>query len=1438
MLRYKDKNGVESPLVKYENLYVEEVLDYGDKTLGFSIPKNLAGKIELEDFIRTKTDEFVIKQMNTNDNGEYDIVAKINIDELEGASFQNFETVEQTALDAANLALAGTGWTCECTVKKKRTVRMTNSSVWDILKKIADTFILEMVIDSLNKKIIFKEKIGEDKGVYFTDELNLVSLTIQSNSSDFYTRILPLGKDGLTIESVNGGSKLLENHTYSSKNKTFIWKDERYTVPESLKEDATAKLEELATPYTSYSCKIVDLANAKKIKAYEYKIGDVITIINKETHTRIKQRIVKLKSYPENPGENTCEISNLKLTFSAYIQKYNSTCNTVDNITNDNGTVDGDAIDNIDASKVLNLDEIISKNARFVTLTTQLANVTGQLNANTAKIGTLENTKLSSAEADIKYATIEKLDGVEGKFEDFYAKDFESAVSKIEDLTVRVEKVNTIMFGSASGGSLTTEFSNSIVSLIGDAQIKSAMIKDVSADKITSGKIYTNLVEILSESGNLDILDNTIQIKDDKKVTRVQIGKDATNDYNIYVWDKSGNLMFDALGLTENGVKREIIRNDMIKEDANIAASKLNIESLFNVINEDGSHTLKSSKIYVDANKQTLDVAFKNMTTNVTEIQKSVTTQGTQLTAVQEQISSKVWRQDITTAVNDLQIGGRNLFQGTKKFVFQNVIALDGVGGVIIAEQYKGLTVRLKTTAWNFYRPTINLEAGSYVFSAYAKGNTIYKVQMLVVDTVKQINIQSSLFSITGDWEKYYINFTIKEKTNVRFYFESTGAGDIYECGWKLEEGNKATDWTPAPEDTDSAISSVDTKVTMVSNQYTSLNQSLTSLTATVNSNTTAISKKADGSTVTALQSNMTALTADLSGFKTTVSQTYTSKTELNNLQIGGRNLIYNSAFAQGLANWVAKTGTLHIIEDTNFSHALSFNLTGAPYVIYAGVKNVWKKDQIYTVSFYAKCSSAGATIVASRSLIPTDSSEKLTLTTTWQKYIATFKSTDTVTGGSLSFQINNTKATYYIANIKLELGDKATDWTPAPEDTDEKFTEYSTTTQMNSAINQSAGSILASVSSTYATKASLELKVDKDKLISEINASADIITLKSNRFVLDSTNAKIAADGTVNFTGGTIGGWNIDKSALYSDYGKYRSYIQKSTSNDTWVFSTQVNINNGYYGTWHVNADGMMYVGSVSLAGSYNANDNKNLGITFYDTDFLYQGKPNALAYLKSDYFGSYGVIDFRVDNGDVFKLTYSIDEADPEEYADVLTVGHNSNPYLMFNNLIYADYSSNQIRISNSDFINLANCELSLYGTGKVAFNWHVNGTIYGNVSSDSDKNIKKDIQALDIEDSAHFIYSLIPSEFRFKNGTSNRLHHGLIAQEVKESMGEKDWGVFIDKQIEDNNYIDAIYCDKDKTTTELLTARYGLRYDELIADLIATVQSLNNRLKALEQ
>lgn len=907
----------------------------------------------------------------------------------------------------------------------------------------------------------------------------------------------------------------------------------------------------------------------------------------------------------------------------------------------------------------------------------------------------LKVNNLTVDKANLLYASIERMEVVEGQIRNL----------NVDDLKAQVANINTLMFGSASGGSLTTEFSNSIVANIGDAQIKSAMIESIAADKITSGKIYTNLVEILSESGNLDIADNTIQIKDDNKVTRVQIGKDATNDYNIYVWDKSGNLMFDALGLTENGVKREIIRNDMIKENANIAASKLDIESLFNVINEDGSHTLKSSKIYVDANKQTLDIAFKNMTTNVTNLQNAVTTQGTQLTAVQGQISSKVWQQDITTAVNNLQIGGRNLLLNTADLT--KWTAESSVSTNKDSDGYFKILTTQKTSWFSIYQTVTAVSARqTYMLSGYSKKGT--KVGYVVVRYYKsgtaaillQKSIPEGYFTI-----KFTVPAGADSKITVYLGLQPTAYGDYtYFKLPKLELGDKATDWTPAPEDTDSSISAVDTKVTTISNQYTSLNQSLTSLTATVNSNTTKISEKADGSTVTALQVNMTALTADLSGFKTTVSSTYATKTALNSV--------------------------------------------------------------------------------------------------------------------------------------------------------DDKFANYSTTTQVNSAITQSANSVLTTVSSNYATKASLELKVDKNKLISEINASADVITLKSNRFVLDSTNAKIAADGTVNFVQGTIAGWNISSAKLSGSAGLYGIAINKPSSTSTKV----ININHvdttaaaTYVDDFYVRADGYTYIPDGYLSTKNHSVGGKGIEIHEANIDFYdWTKKDNFIGTILAGVIGkdssdARGAIAILCDDGDRVQIgrrrgvsasSYDSaitingnDELGIEFYGNVKGYGQKGACFYV-NNAGLTNFA-----ITNQENTIYGNCELSVYGTQRLKYELYVEGNIHGNVISTSDKNVKKDIKALNIEDSAHFIYSLIPSEFRFKNGTSNRLHHGLIAQEVKKSMEDNDWGLFIDKKVDNENYIETEVNSETGEQTRLLTARYGLRYDELIADLIATVQSLNNRLKAVE-
>lgn len=1234
------------PVTKYKNLKVERVLDYDDRTLSFSIPVNaMPEQMRLENYIQTETDEYVIKQININDN-YYDITAQLNIDELEGTHWETFKTTEQTALQAANMALAGTGWTCTCDITKKRTITKTNVYTWDILKQIVKTYRVEMIIDSLNKNITFVEQRGSDRGVYFSFQLNLKSIGKQAQTTDFYTKIIPVGKDGLTIESVNGGKKYLENHTYSTKNKTYYWKDERYTVAGNLKEDAAAKLADMAAPRVSYSVDVIDLAKAnKKYSFLEYALGDTVTVIDSHTGIKVKQRIVKLTEYPDSRENNTCEISNTKLSFEELTQKYDDTSDTVDNITTDNGTVDGDAIDNIPASKVLQLDEVIANSAKFQQIDTKILNVTGILNAANARIGTLETTSLTAATADIKYAKIGDLTAATARIGTLEANALTAGSAEILSLKANVADINTLMFGTASGGSLTTEFSNSVVGLIGDAQIKSAQIKDISADKILSGRLYTNLVEIVSKSGNLDISDNTIQIRDNNNTARVQFGKDAAGDYNIYIWDKSGKLMFDPLyGVQADGIKKAIIRNDMISDTANISGKKIDIASLITSINSDGSSTLKASKIYVDTDKQTLDVSFKNLTTSVSTVTTNVTTavntanatadaaktaantansnassalskantlatnlktvtdkvttQGTQLTAIQGNISSKIWQQDITTAVTGLEIGGRNLLRNSN-FAKGNSTASSywsNWGSPAVREyvtinnkkwcHIKGSKVVYQGICQNTGVNNIDKNIG-YVVSVRVKGAEDKQGFCIGIHW-----INSSNTIIKQQWKNYSVNKTESVVTlmlqapedvhhfNIMLGFNSKDQYEVYFTDVKLEKGTKATDWTPAPEDVESSITSLESSTKTLSTQYTSLNQTLTSLSATVNSNTTAITKKADGSTVTSLQSKVTSLQTDLNGYKTTVTNTYVTKSTLGNYATTSA---MNSAINQK-ANSVTQSVSATYTTKADFN---SLEIGGRNYIpmnmsywergtISAGTRTD-STTRLRTKS--ARAIQGGAKYILSKYgtgkilLFFYDSNYKYISSPDWFK---TFPKTFTAPANAkyfnavIAYDNDGTITDTDSIKFKLEKGTKATDWTPAAED--------------------------------MATKASLELKIDKSdngRIISMINASADAINLKANRLSWSSVGTSMTKEGNFTCITGVIGSFTINSSAIY---GADSGMCKNSGQTYDYAFYAGAAYASRGYAKYAVTHAGDVYSnGSAYFNGSANFNGVTNANGEFY---------------------------------------------------------------------------------------------------------------------------------------------------------------------------------------------------------------------------------------------
>ena len=330
-LQIFDENGNRiGTLTNYKDRAITESLDSGDKELSFLYPITgpMTDLLKEECYIRTKTDEFVLKSVDMGDNYNT-YTASLNVEGLEAAVFvSGFESVEKTVEECLNTAFVGTGWKVKVYgVTKRRTIRETDStSAWNILQKALTTYRCECSIDSLSKSVEIYERIGEDKGCYFMEGLNIKKPTKKSDTYDFYTRIYPIGKDGITPAAITG-KDYIDNFQYSKKVKPFVWKDERYTDVESLVEDATAKLEELSRPHKEFAVEVKDLAKAKTSESnvytdiLSYEIGDTVTLISKTGRIREKQRIVKLVRYPESPEKNTAEISNASKTFAEIQQE-------------------------------------------------------------------------------------------------------------------------------------------------------------------------------------------------------------------------------------------------------------------------------------------------------------------------------------------------------------------------------------------------------------------------------------------------------------------------------------------------------------------------------------------------------------------------------------------------------------------------------------------------------------------------------------------------------------------------------------------------------------------------------------------------------------------------------------------------------------------------------------------------------------------------------------------------------------------------------------------------------------------------------------------------------------------------------------------------------------------------------------------------------------
>ncbi|WPH64123.1 putative tail fiber protein [Staphylococcus phage vB_StaM_PB50] len=608
---------------------------------------------------------------------------------------------------------------------------------------------------------------------------------------------------------------------------------------------------------------------------------------------------------------------------------------------------------------------------------------------------------------------------------------------------------------------------------------------------ITQGIAYTPIMRLTDDGKIFDSLEyiitsdtyrETKEDIDNRYVVKFNTGK--SRKIRIYFTSKDvdslayiskpqlelGNIATDwglSKGDLEDRFNKAETRITQTEEDITLNATKLTETG--NLIEKNYSELkVETDKISsIVSEQKILDDKISANTSSIKQLPNQITSQ---VSAVEKRVNENI---------NNIQIGGRNLL-------------LDSLNKTIFKPNNKGLGIPTKNSdnSWNL-TPDSDKSISSYYFIRDSNSNDITSVEMktnvwytfsidliLPKDLKVEIGINSDGISRPeGISSKYdYHNIKANERTRIGFTFKwidkniienipiiirlnesnSIGIPIIYDKA-KLEYGNKATDWSPAPEDIETRLVASETRITQTekdislnASSITTLDNKTTNQYSTLKVETDKISgivskqEEMDDKIATntsSIKQLPNQITSQVSAVEKRVNE------NINNIQVGGRNLLENSlSWNKGFE------------DNSNGSYKYLWRI-----YIDELLNKVDIGDEI-SISFDLQMERGDVFRIYDSVVDPGMSIGSDTITNVGNKkfkYKYTSKITKT-SGDNTRWAIyaynNNNGDKFSIENIKIEKGNKATDWTPAPEDIE---TSIST---VSSKIDQKADSIELSV--------------------------------------------------------------------------------------------------------------------------------------------------------------------------------------------------------------------------------------------------------------------------------------------------------------------------------------------------------------------------------------
>ncbi|HDL2095995.1 TPA: DUF1983 domain-containing protein, partial [Mannheimia haemolytica] len=673
----------------------------------------------------------------------------------------------------------------------------------------------------------------------------------------------------------------------------------------------------------------------------------------------------------------------------------------------------------------------------------------------------------------------------------------------------------------------------------GTAYSATVAAEDVTG-KLSKSKIDTSLISQLTGADNTANLARrlaeTAQSNINQEITNRQDAVTAeANNRTKAIQAESANLTKKIQAeATARGAAVTQLQNVDAQQSQLISAVTAKADNALSGLEAEKTARANADKAESQA-REALTARMSDAESNIATIQRTVATNAQSISEVSQNLNAKI---------DNINIGGRNLLRDSEFNAYNKW----GNPQIDFTENANRRTIKVTSTGTNGpvgivssnrHSTSYFQQGETYTLSLFARGSKALDYLYLMRQDGN--NVRLPVINVASETEFNHYKLTFKapfttQQGYVLIGFRQTSTEQFVEFySVKLEKGNVATDWTPAPEDVDSAVSAVSADLTSYkqtqaatdSAQAQQLNQlsvNLTKAETNFNAKITEEKKarvdadKANAERLTDITSRVANAESTITNFQSTkanksevaslaqssLQAVWKADTQsaIGELAVGGRNLLLKSN-ATNLINFVRSSQD--VLDNTDFKtpvvriNCIQDSWFGRKTAITSGKLLAGK----YTLSFKYR---TNATI--NNTFIGYGGNQRRRLITsnvvgneTWQTCKLTFETTEDypdifiIIGGYGKADVSYIE----FAELKLEKGAIATDWTPAPED-----------------VESSVSAVSAKVDSVQQTLANADSALSSriDTVNASVGSNSSKITQVSN--AVASVDGKLSATHTI----------------------------------------------------------------------------------------------------------------------------------------------------------------------------------------------------------------------------------------------------------------------------------------------------------------------------------